>query len=45
MLGALGAAIHGKENPLLPRIRHIDTNEEMPGLIRAIERSRVQHGA
>jgi hypothetical protein len=39
MLDALLATIDGQEHRLLPYLRQIDTNEGMPGLIRAIEGS------
>jgi LmbE family N-acetylglucosaminyl deacetylase len=41
MLGALSAAIRGEEEHwLLPAIRQVETNRGLPGLIRALERSR-----
>ena len=39
MLDAVIAAIHQEEHHLLPYIRQIDTNQGMPGLIRALEGS------
>ncbi len=40
MLDALSAAIRHEEHRLLPHVRQVDTNEGMPGLIRALEESR-----
>jgi hypothetical protein len=37
MLDALCAAMDEEEHRLLPYLRQIETNEGMPGLIRAIE--------
>jgi hypothetical protein len=45
MLAALSACIAKREHRLLQYIRRIDTNEGMPGLIRAIEGSRERYGA
>jgi hypothetical protein len=42
MLDAFLAAIDGQEHRLLPYLRQIDTTQGMPGLIRAIEGSRVR---
>lgn len=39
MLDAMSAAIHGQEHHLLPYVRQMDTNQGMPGLIRALEGS------
>ncbi len=40
ILEAVAAAIHQEEHRLLPYIRQIDTNQGMPGLIKALEGSR-----
>ena len=40
LLDALCAAIEGEQHRLLPYLRQIDTNQGMPGLIRALEGSR-----
>jgi hypothetical protein len=37
MLDALCAAIEGDPHRLLPYLRQIDTNQGMPGLVRALE--------
>jgi hypothetical protein len=39
MVDAVIAAIHQQEHCLLPYIRQIDTNQGMPGLVRALEAS------
>jgi hypothetical protein len=41
MLHALSAAIHSGEHRLLPFVRRIDTREGLPGLINALDASRV----
>jgi hypothetical protein len=47
MYQALVACMERREHWLLPYIRQMDTNEGMPGLVRAIEasRERVEGGA
>jgi hypothetical protein len=42
MYEALVACIQGREHWLLPYIRQIDTTEGMPGLVRALEGSRLR---
>jgi hypothetical protein len=42
MYDAFVACIGRREHWLLPYIRQIDTNEGMPGLVRALEASREQ---
>jgi hypothetical protein len=39
IVDAMIAAIHQEEHRLLPYIRQIDTNQGMPGLVRALEGS------
>ena len=41
MMVAVIAAMHHQEHPLLPYVRQLDTNQGMPGLIRALEESRA----
>jgi hypothetical protein len=42
MMAAVIAAKHDQEHPLLLYIRQLDTNQGMPGLIRALEESRAR---
>jgi hypothetical protein len=45
MFEAFLACMDGREHWLLPYLRQIDTNEGMPGLIRALEGSRERNGS
>jgi hypothetical protein len=40
MFEVLCAVLDRREHPLLPYLRQMDTNQGMPGLVRAIEGSR-----
>jgi hypothetical protein len=46
MFEVLCAVLDRREHPLLPYLRQMDTNQGMPGLVRAIEgsRERVEGG-
>jgi hypothetical protein len=46
MFEALSAVLDHREHHLLPNLRQIDTNQGMPGLVRALEgrRERVEGG-